>query len=346
MKKLTKIATAVAIICSATSFGAQAQTSDWAYNPSWYIAPSINAMSTDSAFNVDNTGVGGGLRFGKAVSPNWDVQFGGTYSRAREANRRYQQETLGVDALYMFSRKQFRPFVLVGAGAQFDKLNNSFGETTKTSPFIEAGLGMQFAFNDRFAVQADVRRVHGFIRDNTFGGSRTDNNYLTVGLNYSFGASPTRPAERVAAAPVYTPAPAPAPMPAPAPAPKFERYTLSATELFEFDKSDLRAPQPKLDEIAAALTGNTQINNIVVTGYTDRLGSNQYNLKLSERRAASVKNYLVGKGVDGSRLRTEGKGEANPVVQCDQRNRVELIKCLEPNRRVEIEQITIERRVQ
>ncbi|MEG2964603.1 MAG: OmpA family protein, partial [Janthinobacterium sp.] len=56
--------------------------------------------------------------------------------------------------------------------------------------------------------------------------------------------------------------------------------------------------------------------------------------------------YLVSKGVAANRLTAEGKGSTNPVVTCDNKKRADLIKCLEPNRRVEVEQITIERRVQ
>jgi OmpA-OmpF porin, OOP family len=130
--------------------------------------------------------------------------------------------------------------------------------------------------------------------------------------------------------------------PAPPPAPRLERYTLSATELFEFDKATLKPNQPKLDEIAAALVRNPKIGNVRVTGYTDRLGSEEYNLKLSQRRAEAVAGYLVKKGVDANRLQVHGRGEANPVVQCNDKDRAALIKCLEPNRRVEVEQITIE----
>jgi len=123
-----------------------------------------------------------------------------------------------------------------------------------------------------------------------------------------------------------------------------QRYTLSARELFEFDRADLRMPQPKLDEIAAALKQNPQVAHVTITGHTDRLGAEAYNQKLSERRAQAVKQYLVEKGVAPARLDAVGRGESQPVVQCHDPAQSALIKCLEPNRRVEVEQITLEQR--
>ena len=81
---------------------------------------------------------------------------------------------------------------------------------------------------------------------------------------------------------------------------------------------------------------------ILAVGHTDRFGSATYNQRLSERRAAAVKTYLVSQGVDANRVYTEGKGETQPVTgnKCDNvRGRAAQISCLQPDRRVEVEVI-------
>jgi OOP family OmpA-OmpF porin len=351
MKTLNKIAVAVAMLSSAGAFAQSSEYNPYD-NPSWYIAPSIDVMKPDSQFGVgDKTGYGGGLRFGKAIAPNWDIQLGGSYTRSSDNGAKYEQYMLGSDALYLLSRSRFRPFLLIGLGAERDRVSSGNANRSETSPYLNAGLGLQYSFTDQLAIQADLRRQMGFQRDQAFGPSHSYNNYLTAGLVYYFDKPASRLAARaapeVAPMPIAVepaPAVAPAPAPVPAPAPRFERITLSATELFAFDSATLRMPQPKIDEIADALGRNTQINNVGISGYTDRLGSDKYNQKLSQRRADAVKAYLVGKGVAASRLSSQGKGESNPVVQCSETKRAALIKCLEPNRRVEIDQITIEQR--
>ena len=342
MNNTKKIAVATAMLCAAGTSLAQN------INPSWYVQPSVNAFRPDADFGTDERDYGGGVKLGKPLSEMWDVQLGGSHSRAEEGRNEYRQTLLGVDALLMMSRRSFRPFLLVGVGAQRDKVSNPLRRVNETSPYVTAGLGFQWAFNEQWSMQADLRSVRGRLRnEEAFGFERSNNKYLTVGLNYAFSrpAPPPPPAPPPVA---QTPPPEPVapPAPPPPPPPRFEKVTLSTTELFAFNSADLSMPQPRLDEIAAALAADPSITDVDITGYADRLGSDQYNLKLSQRRADAVRTYLIAKGIDGARLKAYGKGESNPVVTCTDKKRADLIKCLEPNRRVEVEQITVERRVQ
>jgi len=142
------------------------------------------------------------------------------------------------------------------------------------------------------------------------------------------------------AAPAAAPAPVPVAKPAPKPAPAHVVVVLKADETFAFNKATLTpAAKATLDhEVVAKIHQIGNIKFINVNGHTDRLGSAQYNQKLSEKRADAVKAYLVSKGVDTSKMETYGFGKTQPVKSCpDQKNRKALIACLAPNRRVEVE---------
>lgn len=126
------------------------------------------------------------------------------------------------------------------------------------------------------------------------------------------------------------------------PAPATQRVSIEADALFAFDKSgdgDMNsAGKAKLDEFADKVKKFDQLNAIRIIGYTDRLGNETYNQGLSERRAETVRRYLVNRGVPAGVISAEGRGESNPVQQCsDSLSRQALIECLQPNRRVDIE---------
>jgi len=136
--------------------------------------------------------------------------------------------------------------------------------------------------------------------------------------------------------PVQQAAPVP-PKPQPA-APRSVSVNFETEPLFSFDKYAIRADQKtKLDELIASL-GGAEIESITVIGHTDRIGTTAYNQRLSERRAASVKNYLVNKGIPADRIHMEGRGKSEPVSgdACNKTRGKKLISCLQPDRRVDV----------
>lgn len=185
----------------------------------------------------------------------------------------------------------------------------------------KVGLGIEFKFTEALALRGEVERY----RVNDAVRNRGDVTFASINLVYKMG----QPALRTPAA--FTPAPAPAPAPvarepvvappvvvAPAPAakplPVSEKVTFAAETLFDFDKALLK-PEGKtaLDDLLAKLQGmNTEV--MIAAGHTDSVGSDDYNQKLSIRRAEAVKAYLVTKGLDPARIYTEGKGEAQPLA--------------------------------
>ena len=83
---------------------------------------------------------------------------------------------------------------------------------------------------------------------------------------------------------------------------------------FEYDSDKIKPRSyPILDAIVATLNGNPDIKKVEIQGHTDERGSDAYNLDLSDRRAKSVRRYLVNGGVDGDRLTGQGYGETQPI---------------------------------
>lgn len=140
-------------------------------------------------------------------------------------------------------------------------------------------------------------------------------------------------------APEMAPAPMPAPVPAPM-APVAQKLRYSGDALFGFDKATLQ-PEGKtvLNDLVRELQGATY-EKVTVTGHTDRLGSNAYNQKLSEQRAQTVRDYLIGQNVGANVIEAQGLGETQPTTEtaaCKGRKSAKLIACLQPDRRVEVE---------
>ena len=148
---------------------------------------------------------------------------------------------------------------------------------------------------------------------------------------------PEAPAAAPAPAPVATPRAAPVAAPEPK---KPAIISLASTELFEFNKATLTADaRARLDaEVIGKLKELGDIRYVNVNGHADRLGTPQYNQRLSEKRADAVRAYLVSKGADSAKVEVFGFGKTLPVKSCpDESKRAALIECLAPNRRVVVE---------
>jgi outer membrane protein OmpA-like peptidoglycan-associated protein len=109
-----------------------------------------------------------------------------------------------------------------------------------------------------------------------------------------------------------------------------ERISISADVLFDFDKSELRPDGvAELEPLLQAMQADAQLNAVIV-GHTDSIGTEDYNLGLSQRRAQAVANYLMDGGIGADRLKMEGRGESEPRASNDTK------EGRQQNRRVEI----------
>lgn len=218
-----------------------------------------------------------------------------------------------LGAAYARSNSEF-------SGSRLGLIVNPNGDDRKFSPKV--GLGLEYKFNEVLALRGEVERY----RVNSTVRNRRDIDVYSLNLVYKFGQPVTR--SQVNLAPAAAPAPAPLvisetrPMevarapepPPPAPVATSEKVSFAAEALFDFDKSVLKTEgKTALDEFMQKLQGMTT-EVIVTVGHTDSVGSDEYNQKLSMRRAEAVKAWLTSKNIDAARVFTEGKGENEPIV--------------------------------
>jgi outer membrane protein OmpA-like peptidoglycan-associated protein len=130
---------------------------------------------------------------------------------------------------------------------------------------------------------------------------------VMLGVRWVFGAAAPAPRETAAAAPTPAPRPAPPPQPQPTAKPAFIVF-------FDFDQSTLTAQAREIIAAAAAEAGRAGTVRIDVTGHADRSGANDYNLRLSNRRAAAVRAELQRLGIPSGEIAVRGRGEEEPLV--------------------------------
>jgi len=125
-----------------------------------------------------------------------------------------------------------------------------------------------------------------------------------------------------------------------APAQQRGHLTLNGETHFDFDRYVLRPDDMKKIDALLADLSESEYDSILVTGHTDRIGSDAYNKQLSEQRALAVKRYLSSKGVNSANIETNAVGAAEPATPpgaCEGMRFNKTIACLAPDRRVEID---------
>ncbi|MDE4018233.1 porin OmpA [Glaesserella parasuis] len=199
----------------------------------------------------------------------------------------------------------------------------------KTSLIV--GAGVEYAILPELAFRVEYQwlsNVGNFTKAEMKENRRATYNYspdshsVTAGISYRFGQG----AAPVAAAPeVVT-----------------KNFAFSSDVLFDFGKANLKPASAQTLDAAHTEIVNLGLANpaVQVNGYTDRIGKDAANLTLSQKRAETVANYIVSKGVNPANVTAVGYGEANPVTGNTWdavKGRKALIVCLAPDRRVEIQ---------
>ncbi|KXU80814.1 MULTISPECIES: porin OmpA [Aeromonas] len=200
---------------------------------------------------------------------------------------------------------------------------------TKVSPL--AGAGVTYKVNDALDLQARYRYMWD-VADLNVEGTHYKSNQSVATLEAVYHPFRTS---------YVAPAPAPVVEEAPAPQVVEKSFALNSDVLFAFGKDTLKPEGAQaLDALYQQIVEfQPKDGSAVVVGYTDRIGSDAYNQKLSEARARTVANFLVSKGMAASKVAIEGRGEADPVTgtKCDGvKAKAQLISCLAPDRRVEV----------
>ena len=215
------------------------------------------------------------------------------------------------------------------------------------SVYSGIALGQADPKDSAYVLSATGKPENNVVRSGSYGGKKGIEDTLCWRTGYWTPAKAIEACEpdlvKKAAPPPPPPVPPP-PAPPPPPPPQVQKITLSSKALFDFDKAILRPDGKRaLDtEVIAKIKDVQKLELVLVTGHTDRIGTQAYNQKLSERRANAVRDYLAANGVPKDKIETLGMGKTQPVpgVVCNQpypKQRKALIECLAPHRRVEVE---------
>jgi len=267
-----------------------------------------------------------GLRVGYDFSRNWGVEAAGDYLTTKSDADLGDATVYGgrLETLYYYTPdKKLVPYFAVGVGGRSLKYDD-YSNLDRGHFLVDWGLGAKYSLSDNLALRADIR--HMILINDTI-----QNLEATLGISFLFGGEKPAPVVEEAApvveptpapAPVVKPTPVPVPMPvAPVPAPTvmekeiLEKGRATLDIKFRTNKADIQ-PQyhAELAKFADVMKKHPDLK-VAIEGHTDNVGGAPYNLKLSQRRADSVKRYMTEKfGIEISRLKAVGYGLTKPIA--------------------------------
>ena len=299
----------------------------------WSNFYGVDESKSNLAIDEDNDEVGAGAFGGYQINQNLGIELGydylGKYKYSGTRNGAPFNDSVEAQLAQLTLKLSFP---VADNLDLYGRLGGGYGwtdsdELDSDSRFTFVGaLGAEYAFNLDWAARLEYQYSSPYgSKDDT--GLRMDNGLLSLAAVYRFGQVPP-------AMPVAAPAPAPEPVMVD------KQFTLSSDVLFDFNKATLKPEAGQaLDTLYTQIEeARPKDGSATVIGYTDRLGSDAYNQKLSEQRAQTVADYLVGKGLPAGKVNVEGHGESSPVTgeSCTNQSRRDLIVCLAPDRRVEV----------
>ncbi len=292
----------IAALCAAILAGSVTAEA----NEGAYLGISGTGYYLDSEREItghDESGVVG-INLGYRFSADWALEGG--YGESVAADDLDVSRLSFIHYLGEEKDRGWRPFFLFG-GSYYDRtgvpgLQPSQGYTHQ----LDLGFGLANSFSDHLEFRADTRLLHKLRDDDNTA------NDLALNLQFNYYFSSPKPApvveEPVAAASVYV-------EPEPQPEPEVRTITVRLNVEFELNKAVVQAIYgQELGAIANAMKAHDDID-LVLEGHSDNTGEDDYNLDLSKRRAAAVKDKLVEDyGIDASRISTVGYGESRPIA--------------------------------
>lgn len=331
---------------SGVGFLPLAQAADQYQDNRWYVAPFASFVKTGGDRNSSD-GWGGGLGVGKIIDKHFNVELKGFYEGFGGTNGPWDLAGGTADAQYFFFRDKFSPYTVVGLGAM-----NTCASANCGVGFIgEAGAGFTYELHDNFLIRSDVRyRYNNNLNAHVQPGTDEFHDMtVNVGFVIPFGDKPKSSA--IAFPPITTAQVADCSTldsdadgvnncldkcPSTIQGGKVDANGCLISLVlkgvnFKYDSAELTPnAMTILNGVVQNLMSNPQTNDIEVQGHASSEGSDNYNLKLSQRRSQSVAEYLKIKGLP-NKLIAKGYGETKPIADNSteagrsENRRVELI---------------------